>query len=353
VWAAAAAYRADVEAAVVASVLETPSGLRTVPIFPATHELIKAGNWTARNYYVLTGCNLLEHGFFRIDSPYADLIWRFIEGADGLVPATSAARFDYPHVWDEEWVGDKHHRGDSIHTQSEHTLFAQADTETRVTAPPVDPPLPGKELGMDHAYTYGYWRHRLRQGDPTPAITGLYSALAFGSSATFASVEVTLMDGSNCDTLPHLYSNTQQLRLLRDLVLFEEIELGTVSLGGNLSVGWGIPQQWLADADAAPVTLTGAPTVFGSVTLSISRNVGTANGLTASITVDPPRGQASLAAAGLAFVRLRLRPQPDWGGLVAVTVDSHPAAAVGRDLVELSSNLFGGGKTVVVVALYG
>ena len=161
------------------------------------------------------------------------------------------------------------------------------------------------------------------------------------------------MDGSNCDTLPHLYSNTQQLRLVRDLVLFEEVEPASHVLSGNLSVGWGIPQQWLADAHAAPVTLTGAPTVFGSVTLSIRRVFGAANRITASITVDSPRGIVSPAAAGLRFVRLRLRPQPDWGSLASVTADGRPVAAEGGDLVELSSNLFAGGKAVVVSASYG
>ena len=88
---------------------------------------------------------------------------------------------------------------------------------------------------MDHAYTFGLWHHRLRQGNATPAISGLYSSLAFGSSATFSSVEVTLVGtGENYPTLPHLYSNTQQLRLLREMVLFESVERNMM-LSGNLS----------------------------------------------------------------------------------------------------------------------
>ena len=80
VWKEAAAYRKDVEASMKASVVSTPTGLRTVPIFPSTSELIKAGNDTARNYYVLTGSNLLEADFFNRDSTEGNLIWQFIEG---------------------------------------------------------------------------------------------------------------------------------------------------------------------------------------------------------------------------------------------------------------------------------
>ena len=49
VWQAAASYRRDVERSMVASVY-TARGLRTVPIFPQTVELIKAANDTAKNY---------------------------------------------------------------------------------------------------------------------------------------------------------------------------------------------------------------------------------------------------------------------------------------------------------------
>jgi hypothetical protein len=139
-----------------------------------------------------------------------------------LVPGTSAARFDFPNIW----------------AASASTTEAELTVVRSRRPPPADPPLPGKALGMDHAYTYGYWHHRLKQGYPTPAITGLYASMAFGSSATFCSVECTLMDGSNAYTLPHLYSDTQQLRLLRDLLVFEEVER-SLDLRGNLSVGWG------------------------------------------------------------------------------------------------------------------
>jgi hypothetical protein len=327
IWRHAAAYRSDVEASMRASVVATPSGLRTVPIFPSTAELVKAGNNTARNYYVLTGSNLLEADFFNRDSVEAELIARFLEDADGLVPGTAAARFDFPKVWD-----DGHSRG--------RTRMPDGAS----AAPPVDPALPGKALGMDHAYTYGYWHHRLKQGDPTPAITGLYAALAFGSSSTFCSVECTLMDGSNAYTLPHLYSDTQQLRLLRDLLLFEEVER-SVELGGNLSVGWGVPTQWLSEA---AVSLSSAPTLFGSVSLAIGSQVS--HVLTANITVEPPPDGAS---AGLRFVKLRLRPLPSWRRLLSsLTLNGAPSSTVTADLVEIDGGQFDGGATVAVVATF-
>lgn len=210
---------------------------------------------------------------------------------------------------------------------------------------------------MDHAYTYGYWHHRLKQGDPIPAITGLYASMAFGSSATFCSVECTLMDGSNAYTLPHLYSDTQQLRLLRDLLLFEEIER-SMALRGNLSVGWGVPQHWIHDSN---VTMNSAATVFGPVSLSIGASSAT-RVLTANITVGADAGlnsskkNAAVSSDNnaLQFIKLRLRRLSGWGKLGSVTVNGEPpgAAVVGGDLLEISSENLAPGQVIGVVAKF-
>ena len=99
VWQAAGDYRHDVEQSMRASVYRTPKGLRTVPVFPQTVELIKAANNTAKNYYSLTGANLLEADFFSSHDVSAELISNFIEKADGLVPGLVAARFDMPPAY--------------------------------------------------------------------------------------------------------------------------------------------------------------------------------------------------------------------------------------------------------------
>lgn len=96
VWQTAEDYRHDVEQSMRASVYRTPKGLRTVPVFPQTVELIKAANNTAKNYYSLTGSNLLEADFFSSHDASAELICNFIEEAAGLVPGLVAARFDMP-----------------------------------------------------------------------------------------------------------------------------------------------------------------------------------------------------------------------------------------------------------------
>eukprot|EP01048_Picozoa_sp_COSAG05_P003805 COSAG05_NODE_185_length_14731_cov_30.866389_2_plen_1011_part_00 len=131
-WEHVKLYRADVEVSMRKSLVQTPSGLRTVPIFPLSADLLHEGNMTARNYYGTIGSNLLEADFFDRESAEGNMIASFIERADGLVPGTAAVRFDR-HC-----------------TQCPST----SDGQMRA-APPVDPPLPGLTLGIDHAYTCG------------------------------------------------------------------------------------------------------------------------------------------------------------------------------------------------------
>eukprot|EP01043_Picozoa_sp_COSAG02_P018656 COSAG02_NODE_876_length_16272_cov_138.802510_11_plen_177_part_00 len=170
--------------------------------------------------------------------------------------------------------------------------------------------------------------------------------MAFGSSATFCSVECTLMDGSNAYTLPHLYSDTQQLRLLRDLLVFEEIER-SVDLRGNLSIAWGVPQHWIHDAN---ITLSSAGTVFGAVSLSIGAS-SASRVLAASVTVGAAARFDSGDNNALQFIKLRLRALPDWGTIGSVTVNGEPFSdVVGGDLLEIGGENFVLGQTVGIVA---
>eukprot|EP01048_Picozoa_sp_COSAG05_P003806 COSAG05_NODE_185_length_14731_cov_30.866389_3_plen_190_part_00 len=114
---------------------------------------------------------------------------------------------------------------------------------------------------------------------------------------TCAAVECTFMNGNNAYTLPHLYSDTQQLRLLRDMLLFEEVNQsvsfrGQTGFSGNLSIGWGVPTHWVATAEPGlVVSLSQAPTIFGKVSFTLGR-IETDNNsvavLQANITVDAP-----------------------------------------------------------------
>jgi hypothetical protein len=97
-----------------------------------------------------------------------------------------------------------------------------------------------------------------------------------------------------------LYSCTEQLRLLRALLLREE--------GETLWIGQGIPRAWLAPGKH--VAINAAPTTFGEVSCRIE---ALADGAM-SITLDPPtRGDAKM-------IRLCLR-QPGGIKIASVTAD--------------------------------
>jgi hypothetical protein len=68
---------------------------------------------------------------------------------------------------------------------------------------------------------------------------GFWSMLAFGMTRdTYSPVEVTMIEtGENHATLPHLYSCTEQLQLLRTLLLREDRDV--LQIGEGIHVhGW-------------------------------------------------------------------------------------------------------------------
>ena len=77
---------------------------------------------------------------------------------------------------------------------------------------------------------------------------------------TYSPVEVTMIrTGENHYTLPHLYSCTEQLRLLRNLLVRED--------GETLVIGQGVPRAWLEPGKH--VAVNKAPTSFGEVSYRI------------------------------------------------------------------------------------
>ena len=113
----------------------------------------------------------------------------------------------------------------------------------------------------DHAYTYGYWLNCLQRDDVKRAILGLHGSLAYGMSRdTYSAVECTsIRTGENYWMLPHTYSNTQQLRLLRNMLVRED--------GETLWLGQAIPRDWLVAGKR--VAVNEAPTTFGPVSYAI------------------------------------------------------------------------------------
>ena len=202
------AYRKDIMASMDAA-LFTDRGMKILPAIPDTLELWKESDGSANGYYGIIAPLMLEAGLPAWNDPKATLLVDALECRGGLTVGVS--RF--------------------------HDL-------------------------VDHAYAYGYWMYCLQQDQVKRAILGLYGSMAYGMSRdTYAAVECTaIRTGENYWMLPHTYSNTQQLRLLRNLLLRED--------GDKLWIGQAIPRPWLARGKR--VAATSAPTLFGPVSFSLS-----------------------------------------------------------------------------------
>ena len=144
--------------------------------------------------------------------------------------------------------------------------------------------------GIDHAYTFGYLNNALKRDEVRKALLGFWSFMAFGMTRdTYSPVEVSMIKtGENHYTLPHLYSCTEQLRLLRNLLLREEND-------NVLWLGQGIPHAWLEPGKH--VGVTSAPTAYGDLSYRIDANADGAM----RVRLDPPTRLRS------AEIRLRLR----------------------------------------------
>jgi len=124
-----------------------------------------------------------------------------------------------------------------------------------------------------------------------------------------------LRTGQNQATLPHLYSNTQQLRLLRNMLVRED--------GGRVLLGQAIPKPWLDEGKQ--VRVQRSPTGSGPVSFTIESNVRDGR-ITARI--EPP-GRKPPDSVG---VRLR-HPQDE--AIRSMTVDDATISGFSRDWVIL------------------
>lgn len=202
----AAAYRKDIVTSMNRGLLHR-YGMSILDMEPETHRLLKRSQYKGGEYYGLIAPQLLETGFLDPKGRLAKIVTDFMEKRGGFLCGMS------------EFQG-----------------------------------------GVDHAYTYGYWLNRLQNGEPDKAVLGLYASMAGAiSRETHSGVEVMhLMTGEPERTLPHTYSGTQQLRILRMMMMREE--------GDSLIVGQGFPRGWLGSGK--DVKIEEAPTLFGPMNVS-------------------------------------------------------------------------------------
>jgi hypothetical protein len=203
----AQSFRADILASMDASAFVS-NGQTLLPMEPDTHRLLKLEDYNAGGYYGLTASPLLATGFLAPHDKRATWIVDALEKRGGLLAGLC------------EFNG-----------------------------------------GIDHAYTFGYLLNELKLGNVRKTILGFWSMFAFGMTrSTYSPVEVTMFKtGENELTLPHLYSCTEQLFLLRSMLLRED--------GDVLQLGEGIPRDWLSVG--RHVAVDSAPTGFGNISYSI------------------------------------------------------------------------------------
>jgi hypothetical protein len=207
----ATAYRKDVLTSMNRGLLHR-YGMPILDMEPETHRLLKRSQYKGGEYYGLIAPQLLETGFLDPKGTLARIVTDFMEKRGGLLCGMS------------EFQG-----------------------------------------GVDHAYTYGYWLNRMQNGQPDKAVLGLYASMAGAiSRETHSGVEVMhLMTGEPEGTLPHTYSGTQQLRILRMMLLREE--------GDTLEIAQGIPKGWLKGGKTLQVQR--APTLFGPMNVSYASHL--------------------------------------------------------------------------------
>ncbi len=236
----ASAYRGDILRSMDAAVIER-DGMKLLPMEPDTHRLLKASGYKAGDYYGLVASMLLESEFLPASDPRARWVTDALEKRAGLI--LGMCEFDD---------------------------------------------------GVDHAYTYGYWLNCLGRDEVRRVLLGFYGTLAYGMGRdTYCGVEVTqITTGEPTPTMPHLYSGTQQLRLLRMMLLREEDD--------ELILGQAVPRPWLADGTR--IEVKNAATAFGPASFRVESHVGREM---IDVRIDPPSRRPPRV------IRLRLRHPED------------------------------------------
>lgn len=259
----ATAYRNDILRSMDAAAFEQ-DGMRLLPMEPDTHRLLKSTNHNAGGYYGLIASMFLESEFLSAADERARWVVDALERRRGLI--MGMCEFDG---------------------------------------------------GVDHAYTYGYWLNCLRRDDIRRVLLGFYATLAYGMGRdTHCGVEVTqVMTGEPTPTTPHLYSGTQQLRLLRMMLLREE--------GKRLLIGHAIPQAWLEAGKR--IEVRNAATAFGPLSFVIESDEDAGQ---IHVKLDPP------AARPPESIEIRLR-HPAGRHLTRASVNQQPATTFTHDTLSL------------------
>ncbi len=261
-------YRDDILTSMQAALVDV-GGFKALPVEPLTQRLLKQGGG---DYYGLIAPGILETGIFGPNDARTSWITRYMEERGGLL------------------LG----------------LDRYAD-------------------GVDHAYTYGYALTQLRNGNVDKFLLTFYAMLAYGMSRdTYSAVEVTHVPlGINELTLPHTYSNTQQLRMLRMMLVREE--------GNDLLLASGTPRAWLNAGEG--ISVQRAPTPYGLLSYNLA--AGAAGNQSRAIIEPLSAGTGSYPE----HVKLWLRTPKAGEKPKEVTLNGKPWSSFHDDVVDLPGNM--------------
>lgn len=256
-------YRKDILASMEKSLVHVGS-FEVLPVEPVTHRLMSNGGG---DYYALFASMVLETGFFSSTDERSKWITQYMEQRGGLLLGMD--RF---------------------------------------------------QDGVDHAYSYGYALTQLQRGDVDKFLLTLYSMMAYGMSQdTYSAVEVThIAQGLNEMTLPHTRSNTQQLRMLRMMLVRED--------SNNLLLASGSPRAWAASTK--PVKVVGAPTKFGTVSFTLTSDLS-AHRINA--VIEPLKNNQGQFPD---YVQVWLRAPKDWGRAAHVSINGREQTLESGDMVR-------------------
>lgn len=256
-------YHQDIAESMKAAVFQE-KGIDILPVEPLTHRLEKQG---AENYYALIAPLILETEFFSATDPHYRWITNYIENRGGLTLGL-ARIFD----------------------------------------------------ATDHAYTYGYAMEQLRHGNVDAFLLTFYSSLAYGmTNDTYSAVEANFItEGLNEQTLPHTYSNTQQLRMLRMMLVKEEAD--------ELWIAAGTPKAWMDSSKGFGIR--NAATNYGVVSYHVAPD---AESKQVTVELDPSFVRVP--------ARVRIRLATNFGSLESATINGTPAKIEGNAVVFDGSSL--------------
>jgi hypothetical protein len=269
-------YRDDILTSMQAALADV-DGFKALPVEPLTQRLLKQGGG---DYYGLIAPGILETGIFGPNDARNSWITRYMDERGGLL--LGLARY--------------------------------AD-------------------GVDHAYTYGYAFTQLRNGNIGKFLLTFYAMLAYGMSRdTYSAVEVTHLPlGINELTLPHTYSNTQQLRMLRMMLVREE--------DNDLLLASGTPRAWLEAGKA--ISVQRAPTPYGLLSYDLAADTG---GSQFRASIAPLSAGTGIYPE---HVKLWLRTPKAGEKPKEVLLNGKPWSSFQDDVIELPSTMMREGLEIV------